>query len=168
MPNGKSKFTETPYAKEYPYINIKSCLLEGCYPYLLLNYSDTAQAFQGVKKLVLAHKMYGFPYYDKNGTYGISNRDNYVIVGKTEEEFTQLSAFLSTKLALYVFEATRYRMKYLEKYAFQFLPDINRLSGFPAAADITDETAADFFGLDDVDKHHIKILHRSEYKRFHI
>ena len=169
MPSVKSKFTETPYndtSKQYPYINIKSCLLEGLQPVLLINYSDIPQAFQGVKKLVLAHKMYGFPYYDKTGIYGISNRDNYVITGKTDAEFMQLQAFLSTKLALYIFEATRYRMKYLEKYAFHFLPDITKLVGFPAAADITDQTVADFFGLDDLDKQHINSLHRREYKRF--
>jgi len=169
MPPVKSKFTETPYndtSNQHPYINIKSCLLEGLQPVLLINYSDTPQSFQGVKKLVLAHKMYGFPYYDKTGIYGISNRDNYVITGKTDAEFMQLQAFLSTKLALYVFEATRYRMKYLEKYAFNFLPNITKLTDFPAAADITDQTVADFFGLDDLDKQHINSLHRREYKRF--
>jgi len=166
MPPIKSKFIETPYDKTYPYVNIKSCLLEGLQPTLLINYSDTAQAFQGVKKLVLAHKMYGFPYYDKTGAYGISNRDNYVIAGKTDLEFMQLEAFLSTKLALYIFEATRYRMKYLERYAFQFIPDITRLNGFPVAADISDQSVADFFGLDPIDREHIKSLHRREYKRF--
>ena len=110
--------------------------------------------------------MYGFPYYDKTGIYGISNRDNYVITGKTDAEFMQLQAFLSTKLALYVFEATRYRMKYLEKYAFNFLPNITKLTDFPAAANITDQTVADFFGLDDLDKQDINSLHRREYKRF--
>jgi len=182
MPSVKSTFTETPYSMDtdtntntntntntdnkYPYMNIKSCLLEGLQPVLLINYSDMPQAFQGVKKLVLAHKMYGFPYYDKTGIYGISNRDNYVITGKTDAEFMQLQAFLSTKLALYIFEATRYRMKYLEKYAFNFLPDITKLTDFPAAADITDQTVADYFGLDDLDKQHINSLHRREYKRF--
>jgi len=171
MPSTKSNFTETPYnddSKQYPYINIKSCLLEGLQPVLLINYSDIPQAFQGIKKIVLAHKMYGFPYYDKAGIYGISNRDNYVITGKTDAEFMQLEAFLSTKFALYIFEATRYRMKYLEKYAFHFLPDITKLEGFPAAADITDQTVADYFGLDNLDRQHINSLHRKEYKRFQV
>jgi len=166
MPPAKSKFTEMPYNAEYPYINIKSCLLERLQPVLLVNYSDVPQVFHGVKKLVLAHKMYGFPYFDKAGTYGISNRDNYVIVGKTDTEFMQLQAFLSTKFALYIFEATRYRMKYLEKYTFQLLPDITKLPNFPAAAAITDESVADYFELDDTDKLHIKSLHRRDYSRF--
>ena len=166
MPPIKSKFTEVPYLPSFPYMNIKSCVLAGLQPELYINYSESPQAFQGVKKLVLAHKMYGFPYYDKQGTYGISNRDNYVITGKTEAEFLQLEAFLSTKFALYIFEATRYRMKYLEKYAFQLLPDITKLSGFPAAANINDASVADFFGLDEADQQHIKSLHRRDYKRF--
>jgi tRNA1(Val) A37 N6-methylase TrmN6 len=168
MPPIKSKFTETPYLPAYPYMNIKSCILAGLQPELYINFSDTPQAFHGVKKLVLAHKMYGFPYYDKQGTYGISNRDNYVIIGKTDNEFLQLEAFLSTKFALYIFEATRYRMKYLEKYAFQLLPDITKLSGFPAAANINDASVADYFGLDEADQQHIKSLHRRDYKRFFV
>ena len=166
MPSTKSRFTEMPYTTEYPYLNIKSCLLEGLQPVLLINYSDTPQAYYGVKKLVLAHKMYGFPYFDNNGNYGISNRDNYVLTGKTDTEFMQLKTFLSTKFARYIFEAARYRMKYLEKYAFQFIPDITRLPGFPCAESLNDDTVADFFELDDMDKQHIRHLHRREYKGF--
>ena len=62
--------------------------------------------------------MYGFPYFDRTGEYGISNRDNYVIINSdyTDDDFIKLRDFLSTKTALYLFETTRYRMKYLEKY----------------------------------------------------
>ena len=35
-------------------------------------------------------------------------------------------------------------MKYLEKYIFQLLPDITKLSDFPH--DITDDSIADYFG----------------------
>ena len=168
MPSLHAKFSETPYAADYPYTNIVSCTLEGLTPTLTLNYSDQPQAFGGIKKLVLAHKMYGFPYFDQNGVYGLSNRDNYVIVGKTDAQFAQLHAFLSTKLALYVFEATRYRMRYLEKYAFRFLPDITRLEGFPSALDITDTSVADYFGFDDADRQHIQKLHTKTYKRFYL
>jgi hypothetical protein len=166
MPNKKSQFAKEKSAA-YPYPNITTCVLAGgLQPELVLNYSDMPQAFHGQPKLVLAHKMYGFPYWDQAGQYGIANRDNYVIVGKTPGEFAQLAAFLSTKLALYLFEAARYRMKYLEKYAFEFIPDITRLLGFPAAQEISDETVAAFFGLDTEDKKHIKSLHRKNYARF--
>jgi hypothetical protein len=167
MPSKKSCFIEETYHHQaYPYTNILTCVLEGLQPVLLVNYSDIPQAFHGQKKLVLAHKMYGFPYWDKDGHYGIANRDNYVILEKTEAEFAQLAAFLSTKFALYLFEAARYRMKYLEKYAFEFIPDVTRLPGFPAAQEISDESVADFFGLDSLDKTHIKSLHRKNYLSF--
>lgn len=164
MPSQQSQFTKDLYM--YPYPNITTCVLEGLQPVLLLNYSDIPQPFQGIKKLVLAHKMYGFPYWDKDGHYGIANRDNYVIIDKTDAEFAQLAAFLSTRFARYLFEAARYRMKYLEKYAFEFIPDITRLPGFPSAQELSDETIATFFELDAVDRHHIQTLHKKEYKRF--
>ena len=104
--------------KNFPHSNIKTCRLNGLEPYLVINFSNKECRFKGLTKLVLAHKMYGFPYYDKKGEYGISNRDNYVITGKTDAEFIKLQQFFSTKTALYLFEGTRYRMKYLEKYIF--------------------------------------------------
>ena len=166
MPAKKSQFTEQAYNDAYPYMNITTCVLEGLQPVLALTYSDIPQSFHGIKKLVLAHKMYGFPYWDKEGNYGIANRDNYVIIDKSEKQFQQLKAFLSTKFALYLFASARYRMKYLEKYAFEFIPDITRLPDFPPTQDISDETVADFFGLDTVDKNHILVAHRKNYGCF--
>ena len=166
MPSVKSCFVEMINIPEYPYPNIKTCVLENLQPVLLMNYSNMPQCYYGIKKIVLAHKMYGFPYFDKQGTYGISNRDNYVIINKTDEEFMQLQAFLSTKFALYLFESARYRMKYLEKYAFEFIPDITRIDGFPSTKDICDESVANFFKLNEKDKLHIQQLHKKNYKSF--
>jgi len=109
----------------------------------------------------LAHKMYGFPYLDKEGKYGISNRDNYIIIDKPLSELNKLKDFLSTKTALYLFEATRYRMKYLEKYAFQLIPDITQIPDFPEV--ITDESIAEYFNFDDIDRENIKKLHKKNY-----
>jgi hypothetical protein len=170
MPPLNSMFTENPPYIEggtlnpFPFVNIKSCVLERLNPVLTINYSNIPQSYYGIKKLILAHKMYGFPYFDKHGNYGISNRDNYVILNKTDAEFIQLQAFLSTKLALYIFEATRYRMKYLEKYAFQFIPDVTRLLDFPV--EINDHTVAEYFQLDELDKQHIFALHKKNYNSF--
>ena len=111
----------------------------------------------GVKKIVLAHKMYGFPFLDDEGNYGISNRDNYIILNDNEK----IKYFLSTKLALYIFESTRYRMKYLEKYAFEFIPDITKLPDFPEI--ITDETLALYFNFTKSDIKNINELHHKDY-----
>ena len=166
MPSVHSKFTEQPYGSEYSYANIKTCLLEKLQPVLIMNYSNIPQPFHNMKKLILAHKMYGFPYFDNKGHYGISNRDNYVITNKTDEEFKQLQHFLSSKFALYLFESARYRMKYLEKYAFEFIPDITQLPDFPSASTMNEETIADYFELDKEDRIHIQELHKKKYKMF--
>ena len=168
MPSSKSKFVETPYDVNYPFINIKTCVLNKTSrrPQLMINYSNIKQAFHGEKKIVMAHKMYGFPYYDKEGHFGISNRDSYVITGKTNEEFEQLQAFLTSKFALFMFETTRYRMKYLEKYAFQLIPDITRIVEFPKANNINDTTIAEFFELDERDCETIQKLHKKDYSVF--
>ena len=159
-PSRKSRIMPT-FSTNYPYSNIKTCILNGLEPQIILNYSNISLPYYNKKKLVLAHKMYGFPYYDEKGEYGISNRDNYVICDYSDTALKQIQTFLSTYFALYIYEATRYRMKYLEKYAFQFLPDITCLKDFPDI--ITDDTIADYFNLDKIDRENIQNLHKKRY-----
>jgi len=110
-----------------PHVNIRTAILTNARPELVTDYSSVELAYSGVPKLVLPHKMLGFPYLDKEGEYGISNRDNYVFIGKSLPELELIQRFLSTEETLYLFEATRYRMKYLEKYIFQLLPDVSQI-----------------------------------------
>jgi 16S rRNA G966 N2-methylase RsmD len=160
LPKKSSKFSDVA-TKSYSYPNIRTCIVDNLQPRLIINYSDAPQAFSGKSKLVMAHKMYGFPYIDISGTFGISNRDNYVICDRTREDMDIMKAFLSTKTALYLFEATRYRMKYLEKYAFELIPDITQLTDFPEI--INDDTIAEYFGFDELDRQNIKMLHKKDY-----
>ena len=143
------------------YPNIKTCLLNGLDAKIIINYSNIPQAFYKKNKLVLAHKMYGFPYIDYCGDYGISNRDNYVITDYTIKELKILQSFFATKTALYFFESTRYRMKYLEKYVFELIPNILNLPDFPQ--EITDESIAEYFGFDEEDQNNINSLHKKNY-----
>jgi hypothetical protein len=108
--------------------------------------------------------MYGFPYLDISGNYGISNRDNYVIIKDNISDLIRIQKFLSTNTALYLFETTRYRMKYLEKYAFDIIPDISLLEDFPE--EINDDTVAEYFKFDELDKKAINSLHNKRYKFF--
>ena len=146
-PDYKGLSVKKIQCKSHPFPNISTCILDKLQPKLVINYSNKECVHANQPKLVLAHKMYGFPYYDASGTYGISNRDNYVILNKTPQEFMKLQQFLSTKFALYLFEATRYRMKYLEKYVFQMIPDITVIPDFPT----NDETLAQYFKLSDIE-----------------
>jgi hypothetical protein len=108
--------------------------------------------------------MYGFPFLDISGCFGISNRDNYVILNKNESEFIKLKQFLSTNFIITMFESTRYRMKYLERYIFNMLPDITKLDDFPE--EITDETLFDYFKLNEVERNLINTFHKKRYLSF--
>ena len=144
-----------------PYPNIKTCLLDKNQPYLNINYSNTPMRFRGIPKLVLAHKMYGFPFLDSEGKYGISNRDNYVILDHIIGNLHLLRDFLSTKFARYLFEGTRYRMKYLEKHIFELIPDIRNF--YTINRKITDDLIAKLFCLEPVEIRIINDFHKKEY-----
>jgi hypothetical protein len=162
MPAKRVNLSVVKYGK-YKYDNIKTARLDGVSPSLDVNYSDAPLSFHGVVKLVLPHKMYGFPFLDLIGKYGISNRDNYVIVGRTEDDLCIIGEFLSTKTALYIYEATRYRMKYLEKYAFLLLPDVTKIPELIETRPITDATIAKYFKLSAKDISCIEGLHTKNY-----
>jgi len=148
-PGYKGLSVSTELDKKHPYKNIKTCILNKLDPELVINYSNKPCSFSGVEKLVLAHKMYGFPYYDM-GEYGISNRDNYVIIDYTTNELKRIKRFLETDLALVAYEAARYRMKYLERYAFEFLPDITLLDDFPD--EITNDSVNNYFKFNNLER----------------
>lgn len=148
----KSKI-ENNYNTNYPFINIKTTILSNNDPQLVINYSNIAQQFYNEPKLILAHKMYGFPFYDISGSYGISSRDNYIILEKdyNKKDLLLIQAFLSTKTALFIFSTTNYRMRYLERYAFQFIPNINKIHDFPELLNknikTRDKLIQDFFNF---------------------
>ena len=125
----------------HKYSNIKTRLTKN--KELIINYSDKPLIGWGIPKIILANKMYGIPYLDLNGEYGISNRDNYIIYKDTLTELNKLYQFLSLNFVQQYFEATRYRMMFLEKYAFILLPDITLIKDFPM--EINDETVEKFF-----------------------
>lgn len=143
------------------YPNIRTAILDGLDPKLVIQYSNKQLPFYGKKKLIMPHKMYGFPYIDYEGKYGICNRDSYVICHQDDIVLERLAEFFKTKTALYLFESTRYRMKYLEKYIFQLLPDITILENFPN--EINDKTIADFFGYSGLEIQAIQSLNKKNY-----
>jgi hypothetical protein len=52
-------------------------------------------------------------------------------------------------------------MKYLEKYVFELVPDVTKLDDFPSI--VNDETIADYFEFDDIDRQNIQTLHKKNY-----
>jgi hypothetical protein len=93
-----------------------------------ISYSDKPCAYHGIPKLILSHKMFGIPYYDSEGSYGIPTKDNYVILNKSHEEFLKLEAMFNSKCIRHIFNSFRYRMSNIEKEAFEFIPDLSLLN----------------------------------------
>ena len=124
-------------SKLYPHKNISTCRLDCLTQEIMYNWSDHECQYSGKTKLVLAHKMYGFPYMDISGECGISTRDNYVFLSEGLpnlegglDNLVDIQKYLSTKFALFIFGTTNYRMRYLERYAFEFIPDIRKIEDF--------------------------------------
>jgi hypothetical protein len=169
MPPNNAKISANPclgLESDYPFKNIKTTVLnKDKTPSIQVNYSDTPLAHHGERKIVMAHKMYGFPYLDKEGTYGISSRDNYIINNRSNNELYLLNEFLSTTLILFLFDTTRYRMRYLEKYVFEYIPDFSKI---PEAVNMFDTGNIDIYklmGLDEQEKQYIEGYHKTKYKR---
>jgi hypothetical protein len=154
-PPKKSLFGESD---THTILNVKTTNLSNKTPILIKNYSNILQHYANIPKLILAHKMYGFPYLDSSGNYGISSRDNYILTinDYSLEELKQIQAFLSTKFALFIFSTTNYRMRYLEKYAFLFLPNITKITNFPNLLNLNqmqrDKLIINFFNLSELEE----------------
>jgi tRNA1(Val) A37 N6-methylase TrmN6 len=162
---GKYNELSNTYDEKHCYTNIKTTLLDELKPKLVLQYSNKPCIFHGEKKIILSHKMYGFPFFDKTGFYGISNRDNYVITNYNDEDFIKVFNFLNTKLILFLYETTRYRMKYLEKYVFEFIPNILKINDFPE--EINDYSVNSFFNFSQDEIQYIMNFHK-KYSSFTI
>ena len=72
--------------------------------------------------------------------------------------------FFNNHFAIYLFETTRYRMKYLEKYVFEFIPDISNIPDFPQT--INQDTILEYFGFDDNEISYILNMHKNKYSFF--
>ncbi|RZD41559.1 MAG: hypothetical protein CXT73_04780 [Methanobacteriota archaeon] len=111
----------------YKYKNVHSCILSKNTPVLKVNYSIRPCAYHGIPKIILSHKMFGIPFYDKDGIYGIPTKDNFIIVDKTHDQFLKIIKIFNSKCIRHVFNSFRYRMSCIEKEAFEFIPDLSIL-----------------------------------------
>jgi len=146
------------------YPNIKSCKLNGLKPQLAINFSNIKCSYCGIPKIVLAHKMHGFPYPDLGGLFGISNRDNYVILKEKKQDLLKIYKFLSNNFFVKLFEATRYRMKYLERHIFDFIPDISNIPDFPE--NISLQSIYNFFQINELERNFIEQNTKKHYEFF--
>lgn len=167
MPTKGVKLNDV-FSLDYPFQNVNTTVLNKTtkQPELQFKYSNEELSFYGEPKIIMAHKMYGFPYIDKEGSYGISSRDNYIIKNKSIDEMELIKEFLSTELILFLFETTRYRMRYLEKYVFEYIPDFSKIQ---EATVMFNEKTIDIYkliGLDTKEKEYVERYYRIKYKFF--
>ena len=129
-PSRKISFSDTKSTK-YCYKNINTCNLLNSEPVLKYKWSNKPGPFcyNGLPKLILAHSVFGFPFLDSDGSYGVCSRDKYIFLGNLEF-LKALKTFLSLKCIYFLYSSTRYRMRFLEKYIFELLPDISKLPNF--------------------------------------
>jgi len=163
----KNTVLKCTFSHEYPLKNIQTTLLNASKePVLDIKFSKEELMFSGEPKIVMAHKMYGFPYIDKEGMYGICSRDNYVIKDKPLSELYLITEFLSTSLILFLFETTRYRMRYLEKYVFDYIPDFSKIPRANEMYSQNEINIYELFGIDEVERDFIERYHKIKYKFF--
>jgi hypothetical protein len=148
----------------HKYLCVKTCKLDKSKePYVVENYCSHECPYANESKLVLCHKMYGFPFMDLSGSYGISSRDNYVILQKdySIEQLNHFCEFLSTSFAMKCFDMTRYRMSYLEKYVFEILPNI------PLDVDVSSsESICDWLNIPHQIKERLCFSYKNKYKNY--
>ena len=143
------------------YNNIRTVHLDGLTPRIVVEQSNIPLIWHGKSKLVLAHKMHGLPYLDDEGEYGISTRDNYVISCDDHENLSQLQTLFETKTVRCLFDAFRYRMRYLEREVFLFM--FNPVCAMTNHID--DESLITFLGLSEPLANYIRGISLRKYER---
>jgi tRNA1(Val) A37 N6-methylase TrmN6 len=87
-----------------------------------ITYSNLPCVFHGIEKLIFTN---GYVFHDISGTYGISNRDLYVISGLKREKLIEIGEKLlggsGVETIFPPFKGMRFRMGYLEKYYFNYI-----------------------------------------------
>lgn len=145
------------------HLNVKTVVLNGLTPTLVVERSGSALAWNGVPKVILGHKMYGLPYIDRSGKYGISSRDNYVIAEADHPNMTKLRAYLETRIVRCLFSCFRYRMRYLEREALEHLFDPSSVESLPD--DMTNGALASFLRLSEAEIEYVNAHSGREYAR---
>tara|TARA_Y100000591_G_C21815739_1_gene690627 strand:+ start:253 stop:1707 length:1455 start_codon:yes stop_codon:yes gene_type:complete len=176
MPSKKVSLSEEKSSVNFNQ-NIHSCILEKSngdnFPTLVYKYSNIPCVFHNKPKLVLAHKMYGFPYYDKKGEFGISNRDNYIIYDYNDDDFLLMQSFTSSLLFIFLLECFKYRMKMIEPTIIDYIPNIANMEhkwnqNLTNTIEKNDEFWFSYFSCTHEEKNHITSHFSKKYMRIPI
>jgi hypothetical protein len=97
------------------------------YP-LITTYKDTIYGYestqpgkyQGIPKIIMAHKTFPILFLDKEGTYGLYGRDKYVFIENEKDLLTQYE-YLSQPIVQKIIKSFTVRMNFIEKDIFKYL-----------------------------------------------
>jgi hypothetical protein len=95
------------------------------YP-LITTYKDTIYGYesiepgkyQGIPKIIMAHKTFPILFMDKEGTYGLYGRDKYIFIGKNLSEQYD---YLSHPDVQRIIKSFTVRMNFIEKDIFKYI-----------------------------------------------
>jgi type I restriction-modification system DNA methylase subunit len=98
------------------------------YP-LITTYKDTIYGYestqpgkyQGIPKIIMAHKTFPILFMDKEGTYGLYGRDKYVFTGPTIQNIMDQYDYLSQPNVQKIIKSFTIRMNFIEKDIFKYL-----------------------------------------------
>ncbi len=122
------------------YKNIKTCMIDrkDKNTQIIYNYTNKPCPYYGEKKIYCAHKRLPIFLKDIEEKMGISRRDTYLITesrlieeypeiinkNNVEKYLNVLYEYLNHEETKKLIQCTKYRMNYLEKYAYSYVPNI--------------------------------------------
>lgn len=114
-----SKIVKEPKSK----INEKN---EQIYP-LITTYKDTIYGYesthpgkyQGIPKIIMAHKTFPILFLDKEGTYGLYGRDKFIFT--SNKNLLEQYEYLSQPIVQKIIKSFTVRMNFIEKDIFKYL-----------------------------------------------
>jgi len=100
-------------------------IINEIYP-LITTYKDTIYGYestqpgkyQGIPKIIMAHKTFPILFLDKEGTYGLYGRDKYIFTGK---DLIEQYEYLSQPIVQKIIKSFTVRMNFIEKDIFKYL-----------------------------------------------
>ena len=112
-----------PFIYNHTYPIIKNPIKN--YP-IITTYKDTFYGFeslepglyQGIPKIIIAHKTKPIPFLDISGTYGVYGRDKYVIIGTNLIEQYE---YLLLPIVQTILKSFTVRMNFIEKDIFKYV-----------------------------------------------
>ena len=137
--NEKNKGVTNNY-HETKFKNIKTCKInKKTYDFeVIYDYSSEECPFYKKSKIFCSHKRLPYFFEDLDGNYGISKRDTFIItenvlmevysskINKNNSRYylSLLCKYLNHNFIQNILKSTKYRMNFLEKYAYFYVPNI--------------------------------------------